>query len=50
MEAIQDQREEFRQLGIMADWSSETETYRTMGTFVDGVPQSRADLCYRSSI
>ncbi|KAI5452982.1 isoleucine-tRNA ligase [Naganishia albida] len=30
MEAIQDQREEFRQLGIMADWDSETETYRTM--------------------
>lgn len=30
-EAIKEQREQFRQLGIMADWDSETETYRTMG-------------------
>lgn len=31
LEAIKEQREQFRQLGIMADWDSETETYRTMG-------------------
>jgi isoleucyl-tRNA synthetase len=36
MEAIQDQREEFRQLGVMADWNSETETYRTMGKCMPG--------------
>ena len=31
LEAIKEQREQFRQLGVMADWDSETETYRTMG-------------------
>jgi isoleucyl-tRNA synthetase len=31
LEAIKQQREEFRQLGIMADWDSQTDTYRTMG-------------------
>jgi isoleucyl-tRNA synthetase len=50
MEAIQDQREEFQQLGIMADWSSETETYRTMGMCVDGGSQLGANLYYRPSI
>ena len=31
---INSQREQFRQLGIMADWDSKEKTYRTFGIYI----------------
>jgi isoleucyl-tRNA synthetase len=31
---IDSQREQFRQLGIMADWDSKERTYRTIGLYI----------------
>lgn len=35
LEAIDVQRNEMRDLGVMADWDHSDGTYRTMGTFDD---------------
>lgn len=34
LEAIQVQKKEMRELGVMADWDNEKSTYRTLGEYV----------------
>lgn len=37
------QREEFRKLGVMADWENQTATYRTIGSLRCLYPSYRAN-------
>lgn len=43
---INTQREEFRELGILADWSAEG-TYRTLGELISLVVEQLADPIFR---